>query len=134
MKSYIQHLQEPEIGCNNSQEELGTKVDRRLLKQGKRNALVRSMSDPLLPVVVPNVQPIRRGRKRPSRRLQRNNSFDGELTCQSEHSCTNAPKPQRRSSIDNKAAATATAAATTTTLAGAIRQKYQNATRPTRRG
>ena len=128
MKSYIQHLKDPDCSSslsNTSNEDLGF-GDRRL-REGKRIALVRSLSDPLLPVADRVRQPIRRGRKRPSRGdgLTRNNSFDGEFQLQQGSSCaTNALKPIRRSSIDNNK----------TTLASAIRQQYQNATRPTRRG
>lgn len=130
MKSYIRHLQDPSDSLTVSiaeSEELGTR-DRRL-REGKRKVLVRSLSDPLLPVMgdARQRQPIRRGRKRPTRGLQRNSSFDGELKCEGLSCSINAHKPARRLSIDNKTNTS------TMTLTSAIREQY-NATRPVRRG
>ena len=140
MKSYIQHLQQPADFRNasiiaNDEEELSL-CDYRL-REGKPKVLVRSLSDPLLPIDNDRDHVIRRGRKRPNRRdaLKRNKSLDGEhlhdwevdhAACSKSSSTNNALKPTRRQSINHDATPTTT---TTTTTDAA----HSNAPKPTRR-
>ena len=136
MKSYIQHLQAPDVPTGTP---LSSKSQHdESSPRSKRRVLVRSMSDPLLQVPGLDEEPIRRrgGRRRPAptcRQVERGNSFDGELMFEGDSSCTNATRPMRRGSIENNETSSSSSPTSNTTLVSAIREQF-NAKRPTRRG